>query len=187
MSAAPKSWASVVAAAPGETYKDDETEVLSGKEVEIQKALEEKDAVDLAALGHSPQPVPVMSHFSPTKDKNRKYGLIREEDASNIEHSIFSDMRKSMFKTGKGGMFMFGTPNEPVLDLLFRLYNENIIRNTKKDSTTIPRNSMMIGVAYMDDGNIFITLSEDPREDDDYYKKTRLLFTLLHNTNCDVI
>ena len=190
MSAAPKSWASVVAAAPGETYKDDETEVLSEKEAAIQKALDETDAAKSAqelALGHSPQPVPVMSRFSPTKDKNRKYGLIREEDATNIEHSIFQNMRKSMFKTGKGGMFMFGTPNAPVLDLLFRLYNENIIRNTKKDSTTIPRNSMMIGVAYMDDGNIFITLSEDPREDDDYYKKTRLLFTLLHNTNCHVI
>ena len=186
MSAAPISYASIVAGNPL-PYNDVDTDILSEKEAEIQKALEEQDAVDLAALGHSPQPVAVMSRFSPTKDKNRKYGLLREEDATNIEHSIFQNMRNSMFKTGKGGMFMFGTPNEPVLDLLFRLYNENIIRNTKKGSTTIPRNSMMLGVAHMDDGNIFITLSEDPREDDDYYKKTRLLFTLLYNTNCNVI
>ena len=187
--AAPKSWTSVVAGNP-ETYKDDETDMLSKKEVEIQKMLEQVDAAksaEEAEQDHSPQLVPVISRFSPTKDEKRKYGLIKEEDATNIEHSIFQNMRKSMFKTGKGGMFMFGTPNAPVLDLLFRLYNENIIRNTKKSSTTIPQNSMMIGVAYMDDGNIFITLSEDPREDDDYYKKTRLLFTLLHNTNCDVI
>jgi hypothetical protein len=186
--AAPKTWASVVA--PPAPYKDEETDMISVKEAAIQKALDEKDAAKSAqeaASSQSPQLVPIMSRFSPTKDEKRKYGLIKEEDAANIEHSIFQNMRKSMFKTGKGGMFMFGTPNAPVLDLLFRLYNENIIRNTKKGSTTIPQNSMMIGVAYMDDGNIFITLSEDPREDDDYYKKTRLLFTLLHNTNCDVI
>ena len=43
---------------------------------------------------------------------------------------------------------------------------------------------MMIGVAEVDGDKLFITLAEDPREDPDYAKKVKLLYTFLANSNC---
>jgi hypothetical protein len=131
---------------------------------------------------------PIIKPFRASRDKVRQYGLIREKDASDIETSIFQRLRTSMFKTGKGGMFMFGTPDTMVLSLLVRLYNENVVRIAKNipPESSSPSISVMLGVVNSA-GNIYITLSEDPREDDDYYRKTRLIYTLLTYTNCNVI
>ena len=127
------------------------------------------------------------SPFDPSVHKTRRYGVIKEQDAANIETSIFQRLRESMFKTGKGGMFMFGTPDSVVLNLLLRMYNENIIRIAKGIPHPPPTLSAMLGVLHMNDGKIYITISEDPREDDHYPKKVQLIYTLLTYTNCNVI
>jgi hypothetical protein len=155
------------------------------KEKELEQSLDQQDA----ALREDPAPTPptVVPPFNPT-DKKRKYGIIKEKAATDIEESIFKRMRSSMFKTGKGGMFMLGIPDTQVLELLIRMYNENIIRIAKdvplKD--TVSELKAMLGVLHIN-GELYVTLSEDPREDDQYYKKTRLIVTLLKNTNCEII
>jgi len=68
-----------------------------------------------------------------------------------------------------------------------RIYNENIMRATYYKGTTggeYQDIKMMIGVAEVDGDKLFITLSEDPREDPDYAKKVKLLYTFLANSNC---
>jgi hypothetical protein len=154
------------------------------KERELEESLKQQDA----ALGEDPAPTPpaLRARFDPT-DRKRKMGIIKERAATEIEESIFKRMRSSMFKTGKGGMFMLGTPDTKVLELVLRLYNENIIRIAKdvppKDFSEL---KAMLGVLHIND-ELYVTISEDPREDEQYYKKIRLIFTLLKNTNCNVV
>lgn len=161
---------------------------LREKELQIEKEL---DDIDARTRTHDrldrPSPIANVSPFDPSVDRARRYGIIKEKDAANIENSIFQRLRSSMFKTGKGGMFMFGTPDTIVLNLLLRMYNENVIRVAKDIPHPPPTLSAMLGVLHMSDGNIYITLSEDPREDDHYPKKVQLIYTLLTYTNCNVI
>ena len=156
---------------------------LRTKELAIESQLAALDAQQGVKPRH---PTPINSPFDPSVDKVRRYGVIKEEDAAGIENSIFQRLRASMFKTGKGGMFMFGTPDSVVLNLLLRMYNENIIRIAKEIPPASPDLSAMLGVLNID-GAIYVTLSEDPREDDTYYRKTQLIYTLLKYTNCNVI
>ena len=156
------------------------------KELAIERDLAATDAASVVDRPHRPSPVANISPFDPSVHNARRYGVIKEQDAANIETSIFKRLRESMFKTGKGGMFMFGTPDSVVLNLLLRMYNENIIRIAKDIPSSSPDLSAMLGVLHMN-GNIYITISEDPREDDHYPKKVQLIYTLLKYTNCNVI
>lgn len=191
------SLASSVAPDPGEAQSSEQ--LLEQRQAEQRQALEElreKELAierDLAATDAAsvrprrPSPVANISPFDPSVNNARRYGVIKEQDAANIETSIFQRLRASMFKTGKGGMFMFGTPDSVVLNLLLRMYNENIIRIAKEIPSSSPDLSAMLGVLHMNDGNIYVTISEDPREDDHYPKKVQLIYTLLKYTNCNVI
>lgn len=161
-------------------------EELRQKELAIERELATTDAASVVDRPHRPSPVANISPFDPSVHNARRYGIIKEQDAANIETSIFQRLRASMFKTGKRGMFMFGTPDSVVLNLLLRMYNENIIRIAKGIPSS-PVLSAMLGVLHMNDGNIYITISEDPREDDHYPKKVQLIYTLLKYTNCNVI
>jgi len=98
--------------------------------------------------------------------------------------NLFDRLREAIKKTGKTGMFMYGMPSVDVITLLIRLYNENIIRTyyTHGDYDNI---KIMIGVAEVG-GNLYITLSEDPREDGNYAKKVKLLYSLLQTANYQV-
>ena len=160
-------------------------EELREKELAIERDLAAADAASVRP--RRPSPVVNISPFDPSVHNARRYGVIKEQDAANIETSIFQRLRASMFKTGKGGMFMFGTPDSMVLNLLLRMYNENIIRIAKEIPSASPDLSAMLGVLHMNDGNIYVTISEDPREDDHYPKKVQLIYTLLKYTNCNVI
>jgi len=103
-----------------------------------------------------------------------------------ITSSLFGRIRESIKETGKVGMFLYGLPSKNVVALLLRVYNENILRNGV-DNVALGYNNikLMIGVAELG-GELYITLSEDPREDPDYAKKVKLLYTLLSNSNCRV-
>lgn len=100
--------------------------------------------------------------------------------------SLFQRLRESIKTTGKTGMFLYGLPSTNVIKLLLRIYNENILRNVANEAVEYRDIKIMIGVAEVDDGDIYITLSEDPREDPDYAKKVKLLYTLLANSNCQI-
>ena len=159
---------------------------LQEEEKNIERDIEMTDKLQRQVQRRTPVRTPKNTPFNPLFDESRRYGIIKEKDAADIENSIFQRLRTSMFKTGKGGMFMFGIPDQVVLTLLSRLYNENIIRIAKEIPLGIKINAML-GVLHMDDGNIYVTISEDPREDDTYSKKTQLIYTLLTYTNCNVI
>jgi hypothetical protein len=161
---------------------------LNDREVAIETSLAPQDDSEARAIAaKAPLPDPANSPFNPSVNKARRYGIIKEKEAADIENSIFQRLRSSMFKTGKGGMFMFGTPDSVVMTLLSRVYNENIIRIAKQIPPASSKINAMLGVLHMDDGNIYVTISEDPREDDGYSKKTQLIYTLLTYTNCNVI
>ena len=172
-----------------EKLSQQQKELLSFQRREklLDDTLEQQDAASALKEGPAaPTPPADRLPFSPT-DRKRKYGIIKEKAATEIEESIFKRMRDSMFKTGKGGMFMLGTPDTRVLELLLRVYNENIIRIAKD----VPPKGFselraMLGVLHIN-GELYVTISEDPREDEQYYKKIQLIFTLLKNTNCEVI
>ena len=161
---------------------------LHDRELEIEAALAPQDDDEARAIAaKAPLSNPANSPFNPSVNKARRYGIIKEKEAADIENSIFQRLRASMFKTGKGGMFMFGTPDSVVLTLLSRVYNENVIRIAKEIPSASYNIKAMLGVLHMHDGNIYVTISEDPREDDGYSKKTQLIYTLLTYTNCNVI
>jgi hypothetical protein len=156
------------------------------KEEALEAELNQLDSVPVATI---PLPQPVVPPFTPT-DQRRQQGIISEVAATKIEDSIFKRMRASMFKTGKDGMFMLGTPSAQVLQLLIRMYNENVIRIAMNVPSGRPEKlknfKAMLGVLHIND-ELYVTISEDPREDDQYYDKIRLIYTLLTNTNCEVI
>jgi len=161
---------------------------LNDREVEIEASLAPQDDNEARAIAaKTPLQSPTNSPFDPSVHKGRRYGIIKEKEAADIENSIFQRLRASMFKTGKGGMFMFGTPDSVVLTLLSRVYNENIIRIAKQIPSELSKINAMLGVLHMNDNSIYVTISEDPREDDGYSKKTQLIYTLLTYTNCNVI
>jgi hypothetical protein len=161
---------------------------LNDREVAIEASLAPQDVNEARAIADkAPLQSPTNSPFDPSVHKVRRYGIIKEKEAADIENSIFQRLRASMFKTGKGGMFMFGTPDSVVLTLLSRVYNENIIRIAKQIPSEFSKINAMLGVLHMNDNSIYVTISEDPREDDGYSKKTQLIYTLLTYTNCNVI
>lgn len=120
-----------------------------------------------------------------------------ERKTSKAHDSLFSRLRSSIRQMGNSAMFLYGTPCPAVLMLLARLYNHNVIRahlqtgNFSRqnavpiDYSTLLNYSMMTGVAEVE-GRLYITISEDPREDKGYADKIKILVTLLHYANCKV-
>ena len=114
--------------------------------------------------------------------RQRGISLTTHDEMAN---SLFGRLRESIKETGKVGMFLYGLPSKNVTALLLRVYNENILRNGVDDKLGYSNIKLMIGVAEVG-GELYITFSEDPREDPDYAKKVKLLYTLLSNSNCNV-
>jgi hypothetical protein len=137
-----------------------------------------------------------------TYDSDNQYVLKRkigsyERKTSKAHDSLFSRLRSSIRQMGNPAMFLYGTPSPAVLMLLARLYNHNVIRARLQtgqlssqdavpvDYSTILNYSMMTGVAEVN-GTLYITISEDPREDKGYVDKIKILVTLLHYANYKV-
>ena len=85
---------------------------LQEEEKNIERDIEMTDKLQRQVQRRTPVRTPKNTPFNPLFDESRRYGIIKEKDAADIENSIFQRLRTSMFKTGKGGMFMFGTPDE---------------------------------------------------------------------------
>jgi hypothetical protein len=102
------------------------------------------------------------------------------------DNEMFNRIRTSIKQTGD--MFLLGKPSEQILNLILKLYHENILRllllNDNAETKDI---KMMLGIMELKNGEIYITLSEDPREDPLYEKKTKMLASLLNQTNVELL
>jgi hypothetical protein len=98
-----------------------------------------------------------------------------EEDTN-----MFARIRDSIKKTGD--MFLFGKPSATVLNLILKLYHENIFRIL----TTDQQIRFMTGIVELKNGDIYMAISEDPEEDPAYELKVRMLASLLKQANVEV-
>lgn len=102
---------------------------------------------------------------------------------------MFNKIRDSLKISGD--MFLLGKPSEKILDLLLKLYHENIIRILKtaaSGQTSGADVKFMTGILELKDGRLFIAISEDPEENyPDYGKKMKMLYSLLKQSNVEVI
>jgi len=130
----------------------------------------------------------------------RKVGSY-ERKTSKMTVSLFGRLRDSIRQMGNAAMFLYGMPSSNVMDLLARLYNHNVIRASifengvpvelsgagavQHDYKSMFDFNMMTGVAEVG-GKLYITISEDPREDKGYADKIKILVTLLHYANYHV-
>lgn len=125
----------------------------------------------------------------------RKVGSY-ERKTSKTTDSLFARLRDSIRQMGNTAMFLYGMPSPNVMDLLASLYNHNVIRArifekgvpggksvaVQTDYKSMFDFNMMTGVAEVG-GKLYITISEDPREDKGYADKIKILVTLLHYAN----
>ena len=75
-------------------------------------------------------------------------------------------------------MFMFGHPTKLINDFLFSLYNENVIRNSRGKDLMF-----MLGVVELNTipNTLFLTISEEPNTDKDFYNKLGLLLNMIEH------
>ena len=101
----------------------------------------------------------------------------------NEESDIFNRIRKSMKKIGD--MFLFGKPTEKIMTLMLKIYHENIIRILLYDTlNTYPKEvKFMTGILELNNGDMYIAISEEPDEDPAYAVKMKMLVSILKQTN----
>lgn len=95
--------------------------------------------------------------------------------------NTFNRIRNSMKEFGD--MFLFGKPSEDLLYIMMKIYHENIVRLLNQESDLV---GFMCGLIQLDNGDIYITISEDPHEDDMFATKRKALFSILKQTNIKV-
>ena len=114
----------------------------------------------------------------------------------------FDRLRDTLKKTGD--MFLFGKPTPDLINIMLKIYNENVIRNlcflnnecildsVKRDKRISLQKAnhvnAMCGMIQMDDGQIYITVSESPNfethvEDVNFIKKEEALINILSACN----
>ena len=104
----------------------------------------------------------------------------------NEESDIFNRIRKSMKKIGD--MFLFGKPTEKIMTLMLKIYHENLIRILLRDTlNAYPKEvKCMTGILELNNGDIYIAISEEPDEDPAYAVKMKMLVSILKQTNVNV-
>ena len=105
------------------------------------------------------------------------------------EHtSEFGKIRNVMKE--EGNMFLFGEPTPQMFYFMIKLYHEYIAKlaycEANPTSTICGDTKCMIGILQTSDGQIYVTISEDPREDSKYFAKRDLLLSIMHNANMNV-
>ena len=103
-----------------------------------------------------------------------------------LHRYIYNNIRDSIMKYGDKSMenpgdtlFLFGKPSKLINDFLFCLYNENIIRISNSPKEKFP---LMISVVERvnEPKTIYITISEEPKNDKYFYFKVGTLLRLVH-------
>ena len=84
-------------------------------------------------------------------------------------------------------LFLYGYPTVSILDILKGLYHENMIKLKAKKIAGNDVYKYMCGFLELNDGTIICTISEDPLETTDYWKKFSELKQMLENLGAKVI
>ena len=133
-------------------------------------------------------------------NSNSQSKLINSFEGFAINNSsAFSRIRTSLKETGD--MFLFGKPTSKLLTIILKMYHENYIRNlcfNKSDNIKGTSEykklkkenhvSFMCGMIEMDDGEIYMTISEAPAfkghiEDPKFNNKEEALIDILSACN----
>lgn len=100
---------------------------------------------------------------------------------------IFDDIRQAQKK--EGNIFLYGKPTPKVMDIMIKLYHENILRVLKGQYEYKKISKMMSGIIELDNGDIYVTLSESPYDggnNSEYPKKIQDFYNLLINAGINV-
>ena len=80
-------------------------------------------------------------------------------------------------------MFRFGMPSKLINDFIYSIYNENIIRLNYYNNDDNFKTNMMSSIVELKDKpyTIYITISEEPNSDPDFFKKLGSLLNMIEN------
>ena len=116
-------------------------------------------------------------------------GIKKDENAS--ANDLFTEIQT--LQKSKGDMFLFGKITPAIFDIILKIYHENIVRIYGR-TTNIGKYlscggnhaNFMLGIMELNDGKIYITISEEPTEDRCFKPKLDTLKTMLLNANITV-
>ncbi len=99
----------------------------------------------------------------------------------------FKKLRDTM-KNGfvKENMFQINKLTDKIVEIIIRLYHVNI-QCVHDDNSNRGKLSMMSGILEDNHGNIYVTISEDPIEDEKFSDKLDYFIKLLHKCNIEII
>jgi hypothetical protein len=116
-------------------------------------------------------------------------GIKKDENAS--ANDLFTEIQT--LQKSKGDMFLFGKITPAIFDIILKIYHENIVRIYGR-TTNIGKylscdgnhSNFMLGIMELNDGKVYITISEEPTEDRCFNSKLNTLKTMLLNANITV-
>ena len=126
-------------------------------------------------------------HGGASNSRPNNSQVIERPSVSSLHRTLFDSIRdgiknhaksesENIKKNIKESMFLFSTPTKLINDLLFSIYNENLIRTSNKASK-----SMMMSLLELDNepNTVYITISEEPNSDKNFYQKLAGLILML--------
>ena len=125
--------------------------------------------------------------FVNNSNKNKLSNNIRAKNTSNPEaynkaRKNFNKLREEIkaSKNIRNTMFRFGMPSQLINDFIYSLYNENIVRVITHSK--LQTNMMSSIVELKNEPNtIYITISEEPNTDPEFYNKIGSLLQMIEN------
>jgi hypothetical protein len=144
--------------------------------------------------------VPRAEHERFAKEHER---FAKEHEIFAKEHEIFVKEHTNEFSKLRnvqkkyGDMFLFGEPTPLMMTFLLKLYHEYIAKiafckNKNKQITTDQKEfceknlRCMMGVLQTSDDQLYVTISEDPKEDREYFLKRNLALSIMQNAGITI-
>jgi hypothetical protein len=93
-------------------------------------------------------------------------------------------MEKSFKEITTLSPFIFGKPTPSIALVLMKLYHENMVRILNTGETPI---KTMFGILETSDGQLYCTLSGEPKEIGNFNDRRNTLLSLLHHANIHVV
>ena len=125
--------------------------------------------------------------FVNNSNKNKLSNNIRAKNTGNPE--VYNSARKNFdvlrneikaSKNIRDTMFRFGMPSQLINNFIYSLYNENIVRVITHSQ--LQTNMMSSIIELKNEPNtIYITISEEPNTDPDFYNKIGSLLQMIEN------
>ena len=132
-----------------------------------------------SALGSREQTDPFVLYNQQMVEQSSLGSGALDEDQSN---ALFNNLIKLQKRTGN--MFLFGDVTPKVFEIIIRMYHENIARQLSE--VEVKKNGFMLGILETQNGEILMTISEDPTEDTNFEDKISSLKRMLKNANINI-